>query len=110
MPEIAGKTWDPEMMRVEIHFHILAGVDDGPETIEESVELARVAAREGTGTIVATPHVRPDVPTDVHELAERRRELSARLAQERIAIDLVTGAELGHMMVPRLHQEDLEAI
>jgi len=42
--------------RVDIHAHILPGLDDGPATIEESLEMARMAARDGTEVIVATPH------------------------------------------------------
>ena len=46
------------MARVDIHAHILPGLDDGPVTIEESLAMARMAARDGTDTIVATPHYR----------------------------------------------------
>lgn len=42
---------------IDIHHHCLPGVDDGPQTIAESVELCRMAADEGIETIVATPHV-----------------------------------------------------
>ena len=41
---------------VDIHSHILYGLDDGPETLEESVAMMRVAAESGTTDIVATPH------------------------------------------------------
>jgi protein-tyrosine phosphatase len=43
------------MSYTDIHFHLLPGVDDGPKTIEESIELAATAFAEGTRTIVATP-------------------------------------------------------
>ncbi len=46
------------MPRVDIHAHILPGLGDGPTTVEESLEMARMAARDGTGIIVATPHYR----------------------------------------------------
>ncbi len=42
---------------VDIHHHCLPGVDDGPGTLAESVDLCRMAAEEGIDTIVATPHV-----------------------------------------------------
>lgn len=45
---------------IDIHFHCLPGVDDGPQTWDEAVELCRAAAAEGTTTIVATPHVLRD--------------------------------------------------
>lgn len=95
---------------VEIHFHLLPGVDDGPSSIEETVALAAAAAAEGTGTIVATPHVHPQIPTDVSTIAERVREVSARLRRERVRIDVRAGAELGHRMVDRLSQMELDAI
>ena len=46
------------MARVDIHAHILPGLDDGPVTVEESLAMARMAAHDGTDTIVATPHSR----------------------------------------------------
>ncbi len=42
---------------IDIHHHCLHGVDDGPRTLDEAVELVRMAADEGIETIVATPHV-----------------------------------------------------
>jgi protein-tyrosine phosphatase len=45
---------------IDLHFHCLPGIDDGPSTWDEAVELCRAAAAEGTETIVATPHVLRD--------------------------------------------------
>jgi protein-tyrosine phosphatase len=45
---------------IELHFHCLPGIDDGPADWSEAVALCRAAADEGTGTIVATPHVLRD--------------------------------------------------
>jgi protein-tyrosine phosphatase len=96
--------------RTDIHFHLLPGVDDGPGTAQESVALARAAAREGTATIVATPHVRSDFVTDVSQLRDSVREVKAELARARVPVSVVQGAELGHDMVGRLHQDELESI
>ena len=41
---------------VDLHSHILPGLDDGPATIEESVAMIRMAAADGVTDIVATPH------------------------------------------------------
>ncbi len=41
---------------IDIHAHILPGLDDGPATLEDSLEMASIAAEKGTRTIVATPH------------------------------------------------------
>ena len=96
--------------RAEIHFHILPGVDDGPATMEESLELARLAVRDGTRTVVATPHVRGDFFTDVHELPHRVRELNARLRLEGIPLVVLQGAELGPDMVGALDAAALECV
>ena len=96
--------------RTEIHFHILPRIDDGPATAEESLVLARQARDDGTATIVATPHVRTDFHTRVDDLPDRVRALQARLDAERIPICLRVGAELGHDMVGRLDQHELDSI
>jgi protein-tyrosine phosphatase len=96
--------------RADIHFHLLPGVDDGASTLEESVELARAAEVDGTGVIVATPHVRRDFLTDVSELPDRVDEVRDRLARERIDVEVRCGGELGHDMVGRLGQSNLETI
>lgn len=80
---------------IDLHTHILPGVDDGVETIDDAVEFARVAAGDGVKTIVATPHyregfyinARPDVLAGV--LA-----LNARLKSEGVALSVLPGAEV----------------
>jgi protein-tyrosine phosphatase len=97
-------------VRTELHFHLLPGVDDGPATLADSLALAQAAAREGTATIVATPHVRSDYVTDVTDLRDRVRVVKEALARERVAVSVVQGGELGHDMVGRLRQSELDAI
>jgi protein-tyrosine phosphatase len=94
----------------ETHCHLLAGLDDGPRTIEDSLELARAAVADGTGTIVATPHVHPTWVSDVSLIAAAVHELRAELARERIPIDVRAGGELSQRMVGRLTQGELERI
>ena len=62
---------------VDIHSHILPGIDDGSKSLEMSVEMLRVAATSGTTDIVASPHsnlefrFEPDVITEkIEELSE----------------------------------------
>jgi protein-tyrosine phosphatase len=96
--------------RTDIHFHLLPGVDDGPATLPDAVDLARAAALDGSGTVVATPHVRSDYVTDVWQLRDRVRDLKAALAYENVPVSVELGGELGHDMVGRLHQDELDVI
>jgi protein-tyrosine phosphatase len=45
---------------IDLHFHCLPGIDDGPSTWDQAVALCREAAAQGTRTLVATPHVLRD--------------------------------------------------
>lgn len=80
---------------VDLHAHILPGIDDGPASMDESVELARAVAADGVGTIVATPHLREDHPGVVpEELAGRCDELRTALSRRGIPLTLVPGGEV----------------
>jgi protein-tyrosine phosphatase len=94
----------------ELHFHALHGLDDGPTSLDESVELMRLASQDGTGRVVATPHVRTDFVTDVSDLPDRLQELAGAVAAAGIDIELRTGGELGHDMVGRLSQLELNVV
>jgi len=108
-PPILGDMATPPP-RTDIHFHLLPGVDDGPATMAESVDLAWAAARDGTSMIVVTPHVRSDHVVDVWDLRDRMRALKAALAEDDVPLSVGLGGELGHDMVGRLRQDELELI
>jgi protein-tyrosine phosphatase len=94
----------------ELHFHLLPGVDDGPTTMADSLELARAAVADGTSLVVATPHVRPGATIDPLGLPGLVAELRARLAADGIPLELHCGGELAHELVPALGQHELQAI
>jgi protein-tyrosine phosphatase len=80
---------------IDLHTHILPGVDDGVTTMEEAVAFARVAAADGIRTIVATPHYRDGFymnPRD--EVLAGVAALRATLAGEGIAVEILPGAEV----------------
>jgi protein-tyrosine phosphatase len=80
---------------VDLHAHVLPGIDDGPADAEQALAMLRAAATAGIGTIAATPHLRSDFP-DVHvdELARRCKALQEVCAREAIEIRIVSGAEV----------------
>jgi protein-tyrosine phosphatase len=96
--------------RTDIHFHALPGVDDGPPTMEDSLELARLAVRDGTRTVVATPHIRREFLADPSEVRPRVAELQDRLRAEGIPLSVLPGGELDGEMVGSLSQDQLDQI
>lgn len=79
---------------IDLHCHILPGVDDGPDQFEEAIEMLKIACSEGTRSIVATPHIHhPDgyqQPVCAKHLVER---LNAYARNEFLEIKVFLGAE-----------------
>ncbi len=68
---------------IDLHSHILHGLDDGPSTLDESLEMCRVAYRDGIRTIVATPHMLDGVYQSTRlSILSRTRELNAALRSD----------------------------
>ena len=79
---------------IDLHNHVLYGQDDGAETLEESVEMCRISYRDGTGTIVATPHILPgiyenDRCTILSQVAELNNALK-KLSVQRSELKILT--------------------
>ncbi len=81
-------------MLIDIHSHIIPGVDDGSPDMETSMAMLRMAAENGTTDIIATPHV-IDVSTTLTWDVIRRRvdELQKEADRNGIPITIYSGAE-----------------
>jgi protein-tyrosine phosphatase len=93
---------------IDLHCHILPGVDDGPATMEDALAMARVAWEDGVRTIVATPHVSHDFPTDPSEIAGRVDELNAAMQAAGVEIAVVRGAEVALTKLAELDRPAIE--
>jgi protein-tyrosine phosphatase len=79
---------------IDLHSHILPGVDDGPATLEASLELARVAVQNGTETIAATPHIDHAHAVDPAQIPVAVAALNMSLTRAEIPLRVVPGAEV----------------
>jgi len=81
---------------IDLHCHILPGLDDGAKTMEESVEMARIARDDGIGTIVATPHLFRGGNTfeKLIGAGEKHEQLRRALETNNIEVDVLSGAEV----------------
>jgi protein-tyrosine phosphatase len=80
---------------IDLHTHILPGVDDGVTTMEGALDFARMAAGAGTRTIVATPHYRDGFYMNPRaEVLTAVAELNRSITEAGIPIDVLPGAEI----------------
>ncbi|HUA86430.1 MAG TPA: CpsB/CapC family capsule biosynthesis tyrosine phosphatase [Bryobacteraceae bacterium] len=61
---------------IDIHSHVLYGLDDGAGTLEDSLAMIRMAAASGTTDLVATPHANLEYKFDPEKIRERLSEIS----------------------------------
>jgi protein-tyrosine phosphatase len=94
---------------IDLHSHVLPGIDDGPATLAESVAIARAAVDDGIRALAATPHVRDDYPTTAERMRSGVAELRAELAREAVPLELLTGGEVALDRLDALSEEDLGA-
>lgn len=92
---------------IDLHSHVLPGVDDGARTIDDSRQLARRAASEGITAIAATPHVRADYPTTPDRMEDGVETLRVDFAEQRIPIEILHGGEIDLDAMRQLGPDDL---
>ena len=81
-------------MQIDIHSHIIPGVDDGSQDLETSLALLRMAAENGTTDIIATPHVIDVSTTLTWDIIRRKvEELQKEADARNIPITIYPGAE-----------------
>lgn len=98
---------------IDLHCHILPGLDDGPADIEQALAMCRMAAQDGITHVVATPHLGPiaynveasSIPTAVTLLQEA-------LNKENIQLEIICGAEvnLAYDLVESARKKELPFI
>lgn len=80
---------------VDVHAHILPGVDDGPKTLLESMELIQQAIKEGVSDIIATPHAyNPHYDVKRSVVLEKIELLNTEIKKQNLSINIHAGQEL----------------
>jgi protein-tyrosine phosphatase len=82
---------------IDLHNHLLPGIDDGAKEVEETVEFLRILARDGVTHVTATPHMKPGVYDNGRDDILRSVELVRRAAAsdpEAARVTLLPGAEV----------------
>ncbi|HUV50168.1 MAG TPA: CpsB/CapC family capsule biosynthesis tyrosine phosphatase [Anaerolineae bacterium] len=90
---------------IDIHVHILPGIDDGPSTLKESLEMARIAVENGTRIMISTPHCLNGVYVNWRkDILSACTELNSALKKHNILLAVLPGSEV------RLSPEIMDAL
>jgi protein-tyrosine phosphatase len=92
---------------IDVHTHVLPGLDDGATDPAESDEIARLASADGVRVMVATPHIREDFEVPIGEIAARVASLNGELDREGISLRVVPGGEVAVTKLELLDDTDL---
>ncbi|WP_110114952.1 CpsB/CapC family capsule biosynthesis tyrosine phosphatase [Bacillus sp. CGMCC 1.16541] len=85
---------------IDLHCHILPGLDDGAQTKEDALEMAKQAVAQGIHTIIATPHHQNrQYQNEKNVIIERVKELNDYFSQHNLPITILPGQE------PRIYGE-----
>ncbi|MDR7002195.1 CpsB/CapC family capsule biosynthesis tyrosine phosphatase [Neobacillus niacini] len=87
---------------IDIHCHILPGIDDGAQSFEDSIAMAKEASKEGIHTIIATPHLNSQYDNRRPQILTKVEELNRVLQEKEIDVKILPGQE------PRIYGEILE--
>jgi len=94
---------------IDLHCHILHAIDDGPETIEESIQTAAALVKTGYGLVVATPHMIPGtawMPT-VDHVKSRVKQINEAISLAGLELEIFAGMEIAlDPMIPDLLDSD----
>jgi protein-tyrosine phosphatase len=92
---------------IDLHSHVLPGVDDGAATLEDSVAMARAAAADGVLWLAATPHVRDDYPTDAETMERLVRQVRDAIDEAGVELELLPGGEIALDRLEVLDSDEL---
>ena len=97
---------------IDMHTHVLPGIDDGAATIEESIEMLRESARQGVSLCIASSHIHPTDSGVIQEFLQKRQCAYEELCKACDGLDvpdIILGAEV-HMDRDISHVEGIEKL
>jgi protein-tyrosine phosphatase len=95
---------------IDLHSHVLPGIDDGPESLAGSIALARAAHAAGTRTLIATPHVSWRYPNHAGTIRRLVDELNGHLREEDVPLVVRRGSEIAVSRLLDIDPQELSVL
>jgi protein-tyrosine phosphatase len=93
---------------LDLHCHILPGVDDGPVTLEEALAMARFCVADGITHITATPHCNRSLRLLRHDILPQIASFNQALARAKVPLTVLPGSEI-QIATSDAYKDDVEA-
>ena len=95
---------------IDLHCHVLPGVDDGAADMADSIAMGRQADADGIAMICATPHIRHDHSVPIDELAHRVQAVNREYERAGLRVRVVQGGEVSEEDARMLAADELEQL
>ncbi len=95
---------------IDLHCHLLPGLDDGAADLEDAIEMAALAEHDGIEAICATPHIRFDHVVEIGELRGRVNRLAEAVRSAGCSVRVLSGGEVAVSALDRLDDRSLKAV
>lgn len=95
---------------IDLHCHVLHGIDDGPRELEGSLAICRASAALGVKKIVATPHVSWTYENESGDIGARVEFLNEQLRRAHVDVEILTGAEVSIFKAVEMADDELRAL
>ena len=92
---------------IDLHAHLIPGLDDGARDLDESVAIARAMAADGVRVVAATPHVRADYPTTPAAMESGLAAVRAALDEAGVELVVLGGGEVALAWLAGLDEDAL---
>ena len=93
---------------IDTHCHLLPGLDDGPQSLNDSIELARSLVDDGVSVVLCTPHFSRAFPTRHADAVDRFTALRSALGEASVPLRVELGAEVGPALAVSTPVEELQ--
>jgi protein-tyrosine phosphatase len=95
---------------VDLHCHILPGIDDGAVELADSIAMAQQAADDDIEAVCATPHIRHDHDVRIDEIEGRAADLENELERRGVRVSVLPGGEVAETVVGGLTDGELRRV
>jgi len=95
---------------IDLHCHLLPGIDDGPANLGETLAMAQLHVKAGVELVAATPHVAWDMPNEAATIEQRLADVRVALAAAEIPLQVERGAEIDVHEATRRSDEQVRAL